>query len=211
VYHLTALVYATRNTNGTWSAPVDLNTGSGVISTRLAVSNEGIVHVIWYQRLDEQTVDGLAQLKYRRMTGNGTWEAQKVLWESKEVYNFQMLAVAANSRLHVVWTENIHWGSTGLSRILYQQQDPQGKWSQQEQVSPVGYTLLDLAASETDDLAILLAQQESWQLFFTERQQNVWSKTFPLSSFGSVYDKANAAFDDTGALHVVWGEIYNPS
>jgi Tol biopolymer transport system component len=195
------VVYTSRTTTGEWSAPFVLGTGSYRLELEpLIIGADGTVHVVW---------NSTDRLNYRRMAGNGVWGEQQSLWDGLSVYNpaeFRVLGAAG--RLHLVWSENVDM----QQRVLYLQQDAQGNWSKPEAVSPFGYIVADLAANEAGDLVLVLAPQYGGQFLFTERRQGVWSQPVPLSS-GPAHFKVDSDVDDTGTIHIIWGEgrPYNES
>jgi hypothetical protein len=94
---MTDIYYARRTANGSWSSPYNISNNADLSDFhQLAVSEDGVVHVVWLN-------GGLYgdDLYYARREGDGTWSSHAI-YTADLSFNPQ-LALDGRQVLHVVW------------------------------------------------------------------------------------------------------------
>ena len=99
--------YAKKLSSGGWSTPVQVNTGPSSMAANpdVAVSPQGVVHVVWVDSADYAGSGGDQDVFYRKCEGD-VWSAIEVLTpESSARSDIPCLEADASGALHLSWLE----------------------------------------------------------------------------------------------------------
>jgi|GEM_PF-3566474 len=195
-----------------WQEPVSLS-DAGALSPQVAVTSEGIVHLVWIQEVSGE----MSRLVYRRFA-DGMWSEPETVAEGS-VEN-PRIAVDGLGRLHLVWEEGARYKMYG--QIMYRVRTGEGTWSEVEDLTEsVGVKATPGVTAASDGSFHLAWSREPWgqdSLWYVWRKPDgawqepeevrewEWGET-PAGVGGmSAGPCAALAVDGDGTVHLAWGE-----
>ena len=190
-----------------WEAPTNVsNTAGSSYSPRLAVTSQGVLHMVWTDWVD--TGMHLPYIVYANRPAGGSWSSLAKL-PGEPQGSTPVAVIDSSGNLHVVW-----YGGGGHS-IVYRRRSSAGSWSTQETVATDStYDLYspDVAVAPNGTIHVVwrrrLAYNNSDIYYNNKPSGGGWSTPTLVYDGGDTTGDAVIAADNLGALFLF---IYNSS
>lgn len=134
--HNNRIIYQTKDL-GEWTDPKSLDTGFSdtTWNPKIAVHQDGTVHVIWETRSDMLGAGDDIDV-FHRVKINGDWTStQLVTTESTKESTMASIALDEQGNAHVVWRDSTNYGGSGSDTDIFYKKWIQGEWGETEVVS----------------------------------------------------------------------------
>lgn len=202
------LYYIQRRPDGSWSAPYNFsNTDTGSGNFQMAVSADGVVHVVWQEAI---AYVNYGQIYYARRYPDGRWLAAQPIPAPADENQGEhpQVTVDGNGNAHIVWG-----GVYMYDTIRYVRVDRHGNWSAIENVKePNPWTqqpwVTGLAVDSLGNVHVAWYTYSggvSRVNYRMRRPNGDWST---IQDFGAAknYDQylPQLALDGRNRLHLIW-------
>ncbi len=207
------VAYNSKALDGGWGASETVSTESshfeGSWNPQIALDGEDNVHVVWRDKIEDLGGTGSWNIYYKNKSGGASWSSTELVSsESTGVLSEDSsLAVEDDGTVHVVWNDR----DTQLS---YKFRWINGTWGETEEASPPEFSSKRYPSLALDDQGTphivwrgqIHIHTEPTNIFYNHRTEDgQWSDAILVSSESvNRSDRASAAFDRSGNLHVVW-------
>lgn len=219
-------IYYKRSTDGgiSWSSDVQIsNPLRYAHQPAIAVSNTGVVHLVWRQFVDESKEQW--RIYYTRsLDGGTTWESPKQLTEAIGIWQIFPRIAADGNYVHVVWAESRYLVSAPNGTVaefpeIYYKRSADGgtTWASDVKLSNTLNNSLqpDIAVDSKHGVHVTWSDYESsvalWEIYYVKGSNygNTWtSQARVTNNTGHSYDAVVAA---DGNSYRMWADNYSGS
>jgi hypothetical protein len=205
------LLYSTLSAgDGNWSTPQSISGTSSIsASPRIAVDQQGSLHVVW-----QDSIGGEPGIYWAVRSSDGSWSTPQQITGTSANSSAPDVAVDAQGNPHVVWEEELAEGNTD---IIYATKSDESDWlTQNISNDHEGSASPSIAIDDQGNLHVV------WQgdplqitggyldILYTAKPSNGdWSAPVDISHNQRPSAHARIAVDGEGNPHVVWEETYD--
>jgi uncharacterized repeat protein (TIGR01451 family) len=191
-----------RDAEGIWSNPQNISNNPGdSYGPRLAVDNDGILHLVWIDN-----TSGPENLYYAYRDSSGTWSAPQDVSGDIDVLFSLQLAIDVGNIAHILWV--------GYDRCIhYAQRDHNGLWSDPRLITCSNHgSDPRMAVDEQSNVHVVWYDFEYDSILYVQRNSSgYWSD--PVDLPGELDGPSPIVTADRhGNTHVIWmagGGVYH--
>ena len=187
---LASNLYATRNTAGTWDAPVEIGSAAGGIGqVNLGADDAGNVVAVW-----DQNVGGTSNIYASRYTAGGGWSTAATIETSSAGALPPSLAVLGDGSAFAVWVQS--------NMLQIARMSSAGVWS-----APVAFSAADprrpyIAAGPGGTAIVIWRSGTSLQ---ASRYTGAWSQAEPINgATGAPFADLSIEIASSGKAVALW-------
>ncbi len=193
----TAVFYARRATDGTWSAPLEISQDAGpAAAPQVAADGSAAVHVAW------ATSSGSSDVFYARRSSGGSWSAPHNVSANDSASSAPLLAVESGGTAHVLWND---LGQAGKPDVYYARRATDGAWSSGQNVSQTaGNSSLQQVVNASGTIHMVWTE-DSGDIYYARRESDGgWSLVHNASANSGASQAPRIAAEGYKTAHLVW-------